>query len=60
VALAAGDRDLLSADSENVMTCTLATIAVLGFILFGIIPFGYDWALAFKISVASQQYGQEE
>lgn len=25
------------------MTATLATVAVLGVILFGIIPFGYDW-----------------
>jgi hypothetical protein len=43
VALAAGDRDLLSANSENVMAYTLTTIAVLGFILFGVIPFGPDW-----------------
>jgi hypothetical protein len=60
MALAAGDRRLLPANSENVMAVTLATIAVLGFILFGVIPFGYDWALAFKTSVASQQYGQEK
>jgi hypothetical protein len=43
VALAAFVRDLLSADSENVMTYTLTTIAVLGIILFGVIPFGPDW-----------------
>jgi hypothetical protein len=43
VALAAGDRDLLPADSEDVMAVTFTTIAVLGVILFGIIPFGPDW-----------------
>jgi len=43
VALAAYVRGLLSADSENVMTDTLATVAITGVILFGIIPFGPDW-----------------
>jgi hypothetical protein len=43
VALAAFDHRLLPANSENVMAATLATIAVLGVILFGIIPFGPDW-----------------
>jgi hypothetical protein len=43
VALSVGDRHLLPADSENVMAYTLTAIAVLGFILFGVIPFGPDW-----------------
>jgi hypothetical protein len=43
VALAAFVHGLLSADTENVMTATIATIAVLGIILFGIIPFCPDW-----------------
>jgi hypothetical protein len=43
------EREISEALCEDItMTDTIATVAVLGFILFGIIPFGYDWAMAFK------------